>query len=302
MDRTYRFVDEANLLVPVGWRGVGVVGRLVVDELAEDRLAGGRDTWVPCFQWLGCDFDHNYFSTRLWLEGGDPYEGFPRRLPPGARDKYVYPPIVLPCFAWCGLMPLRPALLVWWTVQASIVVLASVVACRVRPGFADWGQCLCFLPSRPYWAVTPCCSRWSVETATSWCCCSCWQCFGPAGASPRRDGIAGTCLALAAWIKIFPGIVLLAVLFYRRWRLAAVFAGVGLAIGLVNLPGNLAFARNLHEQSGITPDKCGIFFPWCHTLTGHWQLLARHLPFEPWLLKAPGPWLGSCWCCPSFSG
>src|SRR5713101_3947969 len=72
-DRVKELFTEQRLLAVAGFLILGFLACWWTVSFAMDRLAGGKKTWIPCWHWLGCDFEHNYYSSRLWLKGGDPY-------------------------------------------------------------------------------------------------------------------------------------------------------------------------------------------------------------------------------------
>jgi hypothetical protein len=268
----------AVLVFLVGWWAI---------SFHQDRLVGGAKTWVPAWSWMGCDFEHNYFAARRWLEGGNPYESFPRRIA-GKSDQYVYPPAVLGCFSWCGWLEPRPAYLVWLLALGGITALATVMAWKMRQALGLWQMPLgcalaAILASYPI--------LFEMERGNCNLLALLFM-IGALWAMSRttliRDLVAGLCLAMAAWVKIYPGILLLALLFFRRWRVAAICSLAGLAIGLANIPGVLAFVHNLREQSNIFPDSFGFFFLGSHTLSGSWRLTTKHIPI-PGLSRIPGP-------------
>jgi len=261
-------------------------------SLHRDKLASGHRTWIPCWHWLGCDFEHNYYAARVWLAGGDPYESFPKRLA-GMTDKYVYPPVVLACFAWCGLLDTQPAFLVWLSVLAGIAVLGGLAAWRTRRAL-DLAKVPLLLVFAAVLLSYP--ILFEMERGN---CNLLVLLFVVAGAwALRREGLAadvvtGLCLAVAAWIKMYPGLLILGVLALRRWRAAGIFVVVALAIGLSDVPATLHFARNLKEASNIYPDKYGHFFRWSHTLAGSWQIQWAGTRLT-WLTRLPGT---AAWAC-----
>ena len=44
-----------------------------VASVRKNRLLGGGRTWTPAFASLGVDFFSNYYASRHWLAGGNPY-------------------------------------------------------------------------------------------------------------------------------------------------------------------------------------------------------------------------------------
>jgi hypothetical protein len=114
------------------------------------------------------------------------------------------------------------------------------------------------------------------------------------GASPGRDVLAGACLALAAWIKVYPGLLLLGVLALGRWRAVMVATVAGVLIGLADLPGTVQFVANLGPfVVRDAPAASGAISETTHTLTGCWSLFWAGTPLA-WLGGVHGAvaWVG----------
>jgi hypothetical protein len=106
--------------------------------------------------------------------------------------------------------------------------------------------------------------------------------------SAAGDAIAGVLLALGAWVKIYPAIVVLGLLASRRWRAATAMLAAGLTIGLADFSHTLAFASNLATSPyHLTPNSLGTFCVGSHTLTGAWKLFWIHTPLHR-LARLPG--------------
>src|SRR5262249_29635505 len=98
-------------------------------SLRANKFYGRGRVWFPAYHYLAIDFLHNYYSARYWLAGGDPYEGVPiSPLPAG----FCYAPVVLPLFAWCGLVSPWTATIIWVGALAACAVLGSWASWRVR--------------------------------------------------------------------------------------------------------------------------------------------------------------------------
>lgn len=68
----------------------------------QNHLKHSPKPWLSRYEYFGIDFLHNYFAARHWANGGDPFrEPFGDPIPPPHTRKLVYPPIVIPVFAWC---------------------------------------------------------------------------------------------------------------------------------------------------------------------------------------------------------
>ncbi|MCI0457439.1 MAG: DUF2029 domain-containing protein [Gemmataceae bacterium] len=112
------------------------------------------------------------------------------------------------------------------------------------------------------------------------------------GQSWWRDSLAGSCLALAAWVKIYPGIVLLGLLSLRRWRAFGCATLVAVGLALLQWPQLPAFLHNAQELAAQhAPSRGGQVGTTVHTLSGCWPLIWTAKPFR-WLAAMP-PTLGA---------
>jgi hypothetical protein len=275
-----RTLTAAGVGLLLLWSGLWLV------SVSNDRLAGGQWSWLPSAPFLGCDFDINYYATRTWIGGGDPYLDYCRNGSPGA--KYDHPPLVLPLFAWCNLLPRRAAVLLWLVVQAGIAILAGVACWRTR---RELGSSRVPLPLVLAAVLLSFPVLFEMERGN-------WNSLvllllllaarSLRGRTLAADLAAGLCIGLAAWIKMYPGLLFLALLALRRWRAAAVCGTVGLLIGLASLPYALQFRTNIEESCAPMIVFCkGAYVTWYHSLSASWPRvcadvhcagLARRLP------------------------
>jgi hypothetical protein len=254
-------------------------------SIPANKLVVGERTWVPCWEWLGCDFDINYFGSRTWLAGGDPYQGYHKGT---VELQYDHPPLVLALFSWSGLLPHQTAFLVWLSALALIATLGGVACWRHRAFLGVSKVPLPFVLAAVLLSYPVLFEmergNWNLlvlllVVAAAWALRS---------SSLGGDYLAGLCIGVAAWIKIYPGLLLLGLLALRRWRAATVCIAAGLAIALVSGPGVLAFAENIRDSASRgTPDQVGGFFASSHTLAGCWGLLCSHFGLS-WPARAPG--------------
>lgn len=241
-------------------------------SLYRGRVIGAHRAWLPGWEFVGLDFLNNYHATRHWQNGGNPYsnEDFGDPL----QRKFAYPPLLLALFAWCRYLEPRAAVLLWWGVLALSAGLGAWIAWRTRRELQLWDLPLLFtvaalLCSMPvFYALErgncdllvllllfP--AIWALRGQ------SCW-----------RDGVAGSFLALAAWVKIYPGILLLGLVPLGRWRALVCGGLVALALGVLQgpqLPGFLRNAQQLVEQHA--PSQNGQIGSTVHTLSGCWKLI-----------------------------
>ena len=250
-------------------------------SLAHGRLLGGSSTWIPAHDVLGIDLLGPYHAARHWLGGGNPYRepfGDPLGRP------HIYPPAAYWLFAWAGVVPERLAHPLWATVLTALAVAATRACLRTRQalGLADvppalavalvlWSTPLLFALERGN------CDLVAVALIL-------------AGASalrrrtPSGDILAGVCLALAAWLKVYPGLLVVALLVLRRWRAAASFVVAAGLVAVADLPGLADWLANIRAYAGGYDIAV---VPSAHSLSTYWR---RLWPRELAILSAvPGP-------------
>jgi hypothetical protein len=238
------------------------------DSLAQNRLRGARHTWVPAWTALGLDFLNVYHAANHWLHGGDPYtEPFNDPI-----DRPIcYPPLVLPVFAWCGLLTPRKAVAVWTVALAVFAAAGAFCAWRVRRRLE-----LSELPLVFVVAAVLCSAPvlFALERG-NWDLLVLVPLIGMAWAlrerSLARDGTAAACLTLAVWIKLYPVVLVLAFLACRRYRAAAIFAALTVGLTLLYLPQLPHVLANLSSVSAF--HKPTAIFPVSHSLSGNWPFL-----------------------------
>lgn len=256
-------------------------------NIRENRMLGGTYSWVPAYQFLGVDFQANWFSVRLWRSGHDPYlemNGAP--LP----AKYAYPPIVLRSFLWCNRVWLGKATIGWIAALTVMSAIGAVAVCRARSRLAlsaiPWPLVLAaVLFSTPFlYAIErgncdlcvvlfllP--AAWALGQASNW----------------KLDCMAGACIALAASYKVYPAILVPALVGLGRWR---ALLACGIAACLIWLP-DLRFGSEFLANVRVfvereAPSATGFYVPTSHTISGGWKLFWTGTSFE-WLLSIPGP-------------
>ncbi|MGB7156526.1 MAG: glycosyltransferase family 87 protein, partial [Tepidisphaeraceae bacterium] len=299
-----------HALRPVGLRIVAAAlliacGAWWVQSLRAGCLVGGRFTRVPAWEYLGLDFRHNYHAARHWAAGGNPFiEDFG-----DWHGRYAYPPIVLPMYAWCAALDVGPAMAIWMACIAAIVggggawlawrtrsrlgitqlpllLLVAIVMCSMPVIFAmERGQCdavalLMILGAASAFTLGP-----------SW----------------KRDALIGACIAVAAWVKVYPGALLVALLALGAWRAFGLALLQATAIGLVPyratmqwLEGSAASQKDrvgfLTEivqwarGSGHAPAQLHMYAPIsvdAHSLSTYWATFWNYLHADR-LARTPG--------------
>ncbi len=200
------------------------------ETLRTGRLALAGRTRIPAWRFLGFDFLHNYWGVRVWLSGGNPYH----QEIGDWRGKYAYPPIVLLLYAWSALFRSGVAIVLWMGFITATVAAGAWVARRVRitldlarlPLVFAVGAALCSMPvlfATERGQGDAICLAMIITAALLWRRRSSWW----------TDAAVGTCLAVAAWVKVYPVILLPALLVLGRRRAFAAGVVAAVLIGVV---------------------------------------------------------------------
>jgi hypothetical protein len=235
------------------------------DGLKKFILVGIDKSWfrVPA---LGADFwTESDLFARVWLSGKDPYLNEDRL--------FHYPPLVLRLFAWVGFFHPILACQIWIVVLGIVIIAATVVACRSR--IALGLRELPILHALPLVLLNSA-VIFEMERA-NWDYISLAAIFAAMPLlntrRPALDFIAGCLLAICPWVKIYPGLLGIALLALRRWHAFAGFA-VGCVGFLVLFWGE--FIRSLHIVK-LAMDLVrrlgwlgGQYPPWVHSLSMAW--------------------------------
>jgi Glycosyltransferase family 87 len=252
-------------------------------NLVADHFVGGSKTWIPRYHFLAVDFLHNYHAVQAWWNGGNPYlEPF---NPTDPSDRYVYPPLALRVFSWCAALPPQLATAVWIIVLGGIASLAALHCWGERGELGLWRARLPAFVASFLWS-TP--VLFAMERGNYDLLVLGLVLAAGAFLSRRYDILAGVCLAVAAWLKVYPALagLTLVVLWRPRAILAALAAG--LIIVLLDIPGTADFLYSLRVIMPLhVPTTHGVMHETMHTITGCWGLLWAHTPLD-WLAVIPG--------------
>jgi hypothetical protein len=238
-----------------------------LDAYLENRLEVGEDFWVPEMEMLGGDFVFHIARTaRLWAEGENPYE------PEIAWLAFPYPPLVPRFFTWTSLMGIREALAVWLIGIASLVVAGTVRTWRTRKELGLREVPLTLLLSAVLFS-TP--VLFAMERG---------QCdilvlpLLAGGVAAMRKGtkrfdlLAGLLFVGSAYVKYYPGLVIVGLLALRRWHAVGGFVAFGTIIGLIDLRWLLGSFENMKAGVAMTEAiRTDVIHPCDHSLSGCWR-------------------------------
>ena len=263
-------------------------------SLADFRLRYAGISWLPALDHLGYDFFHNYLGTQAWLQGANPYlEDFGDE-----RGRFGYPPFVLPLFSWVGLTPdLRVATTLWtlfvaaacavgvWQIRGfrgaqgwsefalpamlALVLWSAPVVFAMERGNTDVLVLLCALASAAMLSRPP---RWLLELP------------------------AGFLLALAVGIKVYPVVVVVALLAMRRYAVLGFMALSMAVLALWQADGLQQWVVQASQESRVGP--VGDFLRWLRGEPGLGTVMdIGHYYGVEYLgsLHSPGDWWPSLW-------
>ncbi|HEV3120188.1 MAG TPA: glycosyltransferase family 87 protein [Gemmataceae bacterium] len=247
-------------------------------SVKRNHLANGQRTWIPPANVLGIDFLNNYYAARHWHQGGKPYNeqfGDPLSRP------FIYSPVMLVLFGWCRFFSAWQAVIVWMAALTLMTVVAAIMCGRNRKQLNLWPLPLPFVV-----AALLCSTPIAFEMERGNCDMLVLVFLLLAGALlPKRslgnDVLAGGCLALAVWIKVYAGVLGLGLLALRRPRAAVCMALAYVAFGLADYPDtvrHIASTRSFVQHYDIT------IHPSAHPFGTYW----RHLWEGTWLAGIPG--------------
>lgn len=247
------------------------------------RLAGSRNTYLVDIAWpyLGLDFIHEYFGGATFAGGINPYvqmNGHPM------YHQFTYPPIYLPLFSWCRLFPPQGiintrigetpvsqpypfnAIVIWLGVLTAIFTFAACLVWRARQKL-NYGALSLPLAIALILLSYP--VVFAMERGSSDALLLLFILLGVLALRRKTlvwDIAAGLCIAIAAWMKLYPAFLIIALLGLRRWRAAiCTVAGIA-AIGLATFPWVQQWVNIV--SSRLSTNRPSMFYS--HSLSTMW--------------------------------
>lgn len=218
---------NGRAVLTIAWLALLIWALWWLGSLTDFRLRHAGISWLPALDHLGYDFFHNYLGTRAWLQGANPYlEDFGDE-----RGRFGYPPFVLPLFSWVGLTPdLRVATSLWtlFIAAACSIGVWQIRAFRRVQGWSEFAfpaMLALVLWSAP---VVFAMERGNTDVLVLLCTLVAAALLTRAPSLPF-ELTAGFMLALAVGIKVYPIVVVVALLALRRYRVLG-FMALALAV------------------------------------------------------------------------
>jgi hypothetical protein len=246
-----------------------------------DLPFAGWTNFVPVF---GADFTtQTDYAARTWSGYADPYAD--------QRHLFHYPPVVIRLFAWTPYFSTPTALRIWVVVLAGLVSAGTVLAWKTRRELGVEQIPLpvalaCVLFSGP---VVFALERANFDLITLAAILLALQ-------LDRRGGkfaevAAGCLLAVGPWVKIYPGLIGVALFALRRYRMLAGFVAGGIAIGLA-APAETLRSFEILQLAMERFRGQPLLGAWAHSVSIAWLEIAHHAKLSGFgvLAKVPS-WL-----------
>jgi hypothetical protein len=211
-----------------------------------------RKTWVAIWPHMGLDIMYCVYAVRALARGTNPLVADIGDF----RGPFAAPPVLLPLFAWTRWSDVYMATLIWAIAIALIVGRAAYVAVQTRRALGLWQPTTLLAVVTILWSMPVLLSmeRGSVDA---------WVLVALLLAMPlmsaRRwfeDVLAGFVLAVGAWTKIYPGLLVFGLPGLCRLRVVAAMALGIVLIGVVPLEHTKQFFRNaagIQDANRVAP-------------------------------------------------
>jgi hypothetical protein len=250
--------------------------------------------------WMGVSFlRHDLNAHRLWIQSDFGVDFFhhidrPARILWSGNDPYadrvflcVYPPLVARMFVWVNCMTPRKALAIWLGIMTVILVAGAWAASKTRhrlqlsaipPSLA--AAALLFSTAALFAVDRGQCDPLSVAFIL----------LGLPMLQHRSKTVqflAGAVLCLAPWTKVYPGLLIVALVGLRYWRALAGFIAVGGGIAVLDFEAIRRWLAVNKEHMALAESLARFHYPgggpcpWNHSLSLSISNLLYHTPLDP---------------------
>ena len=248
-----------------------------------DRLTHADHLWVPELPKLAADYVvHIDWAARHWAVGGDPYSRANR------EHMFPYSPMVPRVFGWASAFEPEAAARVWLGVLAALIWAGAWMSWRSR---AELGLRPIPLPALIVAAVFSTPVLFAMERGQ--CDVLALPAIAAGVIAMRRrtsagDLLAGLAFLFAAYLKYYPGLVIVALVAQKRWRSVGSFVAAGGVLVLLDrrwIIASMSNARLVYEYFD-TANKSAIH-PAEHSLSACWGPFWRGMGADG-LAEVPG--------------
>lgn len=229
------------------------------------------------------DFTNDYVAAKAWRAGLSIYADFSHvdlgapGTPPYSTIHYDHPPFVAVLFLPLTLLSHTAAVTLWTILSLVLYIAAGWLVLRELQISLPraWnslvlGLALCWYPFQAHIALG------QLSLLLVGCIVGCWVLL-----RRHHDAAGGMLLGLACLIKLFPGFLLVYLLFYRRWRAMAATL-ITFVSGMLASVWIFGIDDVLRYQSSIAAQDVKLYgpLPWNASLTG---AVMRLLTDGPWV-------------------
>ena len=258
-----RLANALGMVLLIVWGGMWV------EAFRVDRLDRGEGFWIPHLDRLAKDFVVHIGRTgKLWANGGNPYE------PPEAWLAFPYPPLVPRLFTWTNFTGIRDAVAIWLIGIATLTIAASCRSWRSREELG-----LRAIPRSLLITLVVFSTPVVFAMERGQCDVLVLPLLAAGVASLKRgtrglDLIAGIVFVVSAYVKYYPGLVVVGLLLLRRWYAVGSFVTAGAIIGLLDRQWLLGSKENMKIVIAMfVGDGKTQIHPCEHSLSACWRPL-----------------------------
>jgi hypothetical protein len=260
-----------------------------VESFGRNQLVFVREVSFPAWSFLGLDFMHNYLGARAWLSGLNPYVDDIG----DARGPYAYPPVVLPMFAWCKFLSFELATVIWAAFIAGTIAWGARLVQEVRIAARLPFLSLVLATVLILWSMP---AMFAMERGNGDAIVLLGMIVAVIAWRRKRswlnDAIIGACIAVAAWVKVYPLVLFGVLVLTGRWRALLFGLGVFAAVGLIPLEYTKGFLDASRHAQGQRTDTIGAAVDWLKGLPMR-KIRREYAPieFSSHSLTSYWPWL-----------